>query len=538
LLFERGGSETAGFGFGGTTSGGMPALGYTWNNNQSQTYNFNSQLFPQLNIWQFVALVVRPGSATFYLYYPDPVTGEQHFLSAVQTRTLNNMAFNGSGGGTILLGGDSTAANRTFPGSIASAAVYNSSLSAEQILQLYGAGLGVQGFKPAIAQMPASRNVYEGMTVSLTASGIGGTLPIGGYQWQLNNTNLSGGNYAGVNTNTLTISNIVPVNAGPYTLVVTNVYGVTTSSVPTIITIVPPPSTNLVGHWLTTASLADTSGFTPGGIHDGYGVGPAGTNYVFTNDVPPNMTGQSLWLYGNTAIAISNSATVDGTTYTNTYDDGVSNSVTIMVWAKGWPGSWNPWVSKYGETGTRAEGWQVRTFAGGPNAVFTMRGTGATDDPQGNIGSNDGKWHNYAATYDAVTGIRTLYVDGKVANRLTGNGPYALARAEHLTIGGRDQPEGNNFTAYFSGEIYDVRIYTAALTQNQIGTMTMVAPPVSTTVTPGTGGNPGQLVVTWPFGSLLEATNVAGPWITNATAASPYTINMTNSAEFFKVQNP
>ena len=76
LLFERGGSETAGFGFGGTSSSsGMPGLGYTWNNNSGTTYNFSSRLYPQLSIWQFVVLVVQSNSATFYLYYQDPVSG-------------------------------------------------------------------------------------------------------------------------------------------------------------------------------------------------------------------------------------------------------------------------------------------------------------------------------------------------------------------------------------------------------------------------------------------------------------------------------
>ena len=443
-----------------------------------------------------------------------------------------------------MLGGDSSAANRTFPGLISDAAVFNAALTTSQILDLYGAGLQVQGFKPSIAVMPPNQNVYAGMTVSLTASGIGGTLPIGGYRWQINNADVSGANYFGANTNTLTISNIVPDDVGSYTLIVTNMYGVATSSVATLVSIVSMPPTNLVGQWFTTApSLADMSGYTPGGMHDGYGVTGAGiaTNtYTFTNDAPPNMTGYSLWLTnGNTAIAISNSATVDAG-YTNTYDDGISNSFTVMCWAKGFPGSWNAWVSKFGETTpTPAGGWQLRQYAGSGDACFTMRGTSSgVDDPQGSIGSNDGKWHHYTGTYDAVTGIRTLYVDGKVARVVTGNGTYTLAPETHLTIGGKDQPAGNNFTGYFTGEIYDVRIYTAALTQSLIGQIADLPPTVTTSVTPGTGGSPGQLVITWPYGSLLEATNVAGPWITNGTAASPFTVTMTNSAEFYKVQNP
>lgn len=45
-----------------------------------------------------------------------------------------------------------------------------------------------------------------------------------------------------------------------------------------------------------------------------------------------------------------------------------------------------------------------------------------------------------------------------------------------------------------------------------------------------------NLQLTWPVGSLLESTNVTGPWTTNLTATSPYTV--TNSGvgnKFFKV---
>jgi hypothetical protein len=100
-------------------------------------------------------------------------------------------------------------------------------------------------------------------------------------------------------------------------------------------------------------------------------------------------------------------------------------------------------------------------------------------------------------------------------------------------IGGKDIPPGNNFGLYFGGLIYDVRIYTAALTQSQI---TAVLPPtVTKRVIPGANG--GQLVLTWSWGTLLEATNVLGPWTTNP-ATSPFTNPMTLRADFFKVSNP
>jgi hypothetical protein len=46
----------------------------------------------------------------------------------------------------------------------------------------------------------------------------------------------------------------------------------------------------------------------------------------------------------------------------------------------------------------------------------------------------------------------------------------------------------------------------------------------------------GNLQLNWPLGSLLQSTNVTGPWTTNNAAMSPYTItNSGNGNMFFKV---
>jgi len=75
-----------------------------------------------------------------------------------------------------------------------------------------------------------------------------------------------------------------------------------------IVTIQTP---TLVGHWMTNSTLADTSGFRPAGTHDGYDINGTGS-YMFTNDVPPNKSGASLYLFnGDTGIAIGNSSIAD-----------------------------------------------------------------------------------------------------------------------------------------------------------------------------------------------------------------------------------
>jgi hypothetical protein len=44
-----------------------------------------------------------------------------------------------------------------------------------------------------------------------------------------------------------------------------------------------------------------------------------------------------------------------------------------------------------------------------------------------------------------------------------------------------------------------------------------------------------NLQLTWGRGLLMESTNFAGPWLTNASATSPYTIAMSSAQKFYRV---
>ena len=861
LFFHRQ-NTIEGFGFGGTTSGGMPGLGYDWNNDSATTYNFSSGLYPVLNIWQYVALVVNSNSATFYLYYVT--NGVPVLLSAVQNIALNSYTFNG---GTTFIGSDANNnANRTFAGGIADVAVYNTALSPGQIAQQFSTGLAVGGFAPQISGLPSDfffpaplasgqsvaisaavngtypttndwtfnganladgpylgatvsgsqtfsltvsnftannagayqllvtnvfgvatssvvkvtilpatmvghwlsvsnsladtsgyspagihdatvvagstywtndvpaiappgsaslyfnaaglqiansatsdagytntfdNQIYNGLTVmcwakglpngiwrtfvakngenngwqirvssptnkptwtlreanadmqaitlplsfftnanawhhyagtynlvtrvrslyvdgvliasqtaetaypsasayhltigqeeqasgigdgpytgamydvrvydyaldqsgiasivglpeaqtqyatpgavaKLSTVGINAAPPYSGYRWQINGANLSDGAYLGAtisgsSTISLTVSNITVNNLGLYQLLVTNAAGVTTSS---IVKLTVLPATK-VGQWLTggAQSLADVSGFSPAGIHDA--VVQSGS-VIWTNDVPASAAPGSYSLYFNNAgLTISNSSALMDASYTNTFDDEIYKDMTVMCWAKGFPGQWNPWVSKDGDSGNTLPvvGWQLRVNNTGPNAAWTVRGTGGNEDMTSSVGSNDGRWHQYTGTYSASTGVRSLYLDGVLVATQTGQGPYSPTRASHLMIGGKDNGTGISFGNYFTGAIYDVRVYNYALSQSQLAAVVPGLTPSFTSRQFTTGANGGQLVMSWPFGTLLQATNVAGPYSAVAGATSPYTniINLTVPDLFFRLSNP
>jgi hypothetical protein len=432
--------------------------------------------------------------------------------------------------------------------------IYNYELTGPEVWNLYATlppGIPAQiGTQP-----PANITTYcAGITVQIHATS-GGSLPLTN-QWTFNGTNLSNGTLpdgaviSGADTPDLTIANVTTNEDGLFALVAANAYGSATSSNATLTVgtnaVAPAPAGNLVGAWITgTADLQDHSGYSPAGTHDGYGVNGSNarsSNYTFSSDVPPVAPAGALSLYlnaGNTAIAISNSATADAG-YTNTFDENLTNAMTVEFWANGVPTGWSGWLSKHGDV----TGWQLRVN----NSLipdWTMQNGGGTD-LSSTLGNMDNNWHFYAGTYDSVSGIRSLYIDGNLAVTASGSGSLKMATNFPVCIGAE---YGNNFSTYdryapgaiFTGKIYGVKIYNIALSADQINFPIRHGPiPEPPTFSGNPVLNDNQFVLTWTGGSLLSATNVAGPWTPVAGATSPYTnlINMTAPNMFFKLSNP
>ena len=311
-----------------------------------------------------------------------------------------------------------------------------------------------------------------------------------------------------------------------------------TSGSITVVTAVT--TSNLLGHFISgAADLNDTANYVSPGLY--YGVPARATTssqfYYFTNDVPPGKTGVSLFI-NNDAIAITNTCPSDNGYVVDTFNGGIANAFTVMVWAKGNLSAWNAFVTKGGDNGI---GWAIRTGNNGDRACWTLRGSGGTEDMFGPHGNNS-LWHHYAGVYDKATGIRTLYVDGNQQNQYTGQTAYTPANG-HLTLGTEDLGQGNSFgnNGYITGELFDVRIYNYSLSQGAVALIAGINPPLTTTFGTNSVGSK-EIVMTYTYGTLLQATNVAGPWTPVAGAASPYTNALNNTLAipdlFYKVSNP
>jgi hypothetical protein len=232
------------------------------------------------------------------------------------------------------------------------------------------------------------------------------------------------------------------------------------------VSVMPDPALALVGHWASGAeTLADTSGYTAPGTHDGVAVGGNAGLLAYSTDVPSGFSGKSLDLSaGNVAVMIQNSATSDGG-YLTTFDDQSRSQISVAFWAKGFPNVWSPWVAKGGEDNI---GWQMRRFGADPVACFTVRALGNPDQFGGNVNVNDTNWHHFVGVWDQITGVRSLYVDGVLSHNVNNLGEVMnMAAGQHLVLGGR-QTDGVNFGAYFSGKLFDVRIYKQKLFASEV----------------------------------------------------------------------
>ena len=167
LFMNRNGFDAAGIGFGTTTNGlQTPCLSYTWNNNSSATYGWNSGLFPVANNWNFVACTITPSNTVMYLYYAIPGNGTNLF-KAVNNVTNGPEAFNG---GTTWMGSDNWNNGHTLYGCIDEVAIFTNSLGETQIQDLFLKALGLNtGIAPAFTAQPTNAAVFQGQTLQLSA---------------------------------------------------------------------------------------------------------------------------------------------------------------------------------------------------------------------------------------------------------------------------------------------------------------------------------------------------------------------------------
>ena len=371
---------------------------------------------------------------------------------------------------------------------------------------------------PVITQEPAAAlDLLAGSTLDADISVVGN--PPFVYRWFFN-----GGTqpiYIATNSSSLSLSDLGSADAGAYTVLVSNVNGVATSSSITVTVSTPTPyeqvllKLNPIAYW----PLNEASGTT---AYDLIG----GNNGEYTNGFTLDETGPTNAFFGSSSVA----AGFDGVTAYVDIPEGpfnITGAITVVAWVQltaspGFDGlighgdsSWRMSINPSGQPGGND-------------------GTSAAADATSTTGINDNNWHMVAYTYTGQPGNfdnGLLYVDGNVA---------AVNTIEST-------PTGNSLDVWIGGSpdygtarllpanIAHAAVFTQALTPNQVLGLyngVYVAPP-STTIGIARVGE--SIVLTWQSGVLLESPAVNGPWTTVGGATSPYTVPVSSGNEFYRV---
>ena len=145
IVFVRSGTDVAGLIYTGLPT--RPnTIGYTWNQGSSSTYNWGSGPATPVGQWSFVALVIEPTQTIAYVGNTN-----NGLLSATNVLANNAEAW----GGTTLIGADTVSLpSRIFDGALDEIAVFDYSLSLDQITQLYSAATVPQSVTLTIQSSP------------------------------------------------------------------------------------------------------------------------------------------------------------------------------------------------------------------------------------------------------------------------------------------------------------------------------------------------------------------------------------------------
>ncbi|MDB6019539.1 MAG: coagulation factor 5/8 type domain protein [Pedosphaera sp.] len=454
--------------------------------------------------------------------------------------------------------------------------------------------LPVQTSEPLlVSAKPALQSAYLQQPVRFTASAWG-NLPLS-YQWQVKSNgvfvNLSdGGQISASQTATLQIANITYADATNYLVRVSDNDNSPVSSAPVSLTVIPPlgppinatmsdvepntsPATdwNTAGYWSNGLSASNTAMAYPGSTFE---ILPGGGMRTPYNVASASFPGIAL--------------TVDGN---GIWNDAANIGQIILKNSGGGSVNWPNLVMQGGQISSYVD------FAGSSQIVGVMNiqantpiganqtGSGGAIDIAAQLtGSGGIEYHAYSGSTFQPTWIGDLNVSGNhnsfsgtwnvVIGTLLANGAGALG-TNTITVGpagalqanySLDNPAGDlilngrlNLTQ--AHRFHSVTVNGATLVSGQysFAQLNAVYPanfPANWVAQPGApttnaagslivglpltlniARNGTQLLLTWAgSGKLLEATNLLGPWSTNAAAQSPFPITPSEPQKFYQVK--
>jgi hypothetical protein len=375
--------------------------------------------------------------------------------------------------------------------------------------------------EPVITQQPApaSRYRFAGATNTWSVAANAG-LPVN-YFWRWNGTAIPSA------TNAVLLQTDLQTNdSGNYSVVISNVFGVVTSSIVSL-TVAPAPtypfgqaalSDGVVGYW----RLDETGGTVARdfvGDHNG----------IYTPKVLLGQPGDNL-LDTHKAARFGALAASDSCVTNIAVDFATSGNAAFSIEA---------WVNGGSQTtdaglvtkGYGSGGEQFNLDCGGGSHAFRFFVRDASGNARlatsGIVPNN--QWHHLVGVCDEANGVVRLYVDGvSAAQGSITPGSGILSSSLPMSIGSRQAGAGTAYNNQFVGLMEEVAIYNYALNASQVlahyQSATNRSPSFVSNPFAGADANAGQLYsgtltsyASDPNGDTVTFTKISGPaWLTVA----------------------
>jgi len=521
------------FGFHGNGPDGVPQVG-VFTPFRSAFLNQSTNVLP--GVWYLIAAVGSGTNVSLLLASTNGSGGIKVLQSSAASTTANygvsRFPFRIGGGGVL------DAAGNFFTGVIDDVAIFDKALTSSDLSDLFGAALSGGDLPPAITVQPVSQTLYAGRNATFSVGALGSRPQ---FRWRTNGVPVvNGGRISGATTPTLTVSNIVASDAASYDIVITNLVGAITSDVATL-TVITPTSAyensvialNPLAYYRLNENGEPTTGTVAAndywGGHPGlYGTAAQNAFNGIAGPRPPSFSFEAA------NAALGTVASTPSSWATAPFGTLGTNNVTMCAWI-------NPSGTQLAWSGL------VVNRGGGINGGFNYNDQQMVGYTWNNNNANTynfatglvppvGEWSLVAVVITPTSGTVYLMNRGNVLSATNAIAHTPDIFGNNWQIGSDNNSGNNDGSRTYNGLIDEVAIFNYSLTINQLYSLYkqgVVLPPLVLN-SASSGGN---LTLSWPYGRLLEATNVTGPYLPNG-GTSPYTTPETADQKYYRVVAP
>lgn len=516
------GSNKAGFQFDNAGTG----LGYNWDDTSGQ-FNFSSGLKPLSGVWTFVALVITPTNAIVYM---DNGSGLQSATNNVANVAQDGFAYQNYLGAE---GGNYANSGRRYNGTIDELAVWGSSLTREDLLDLREAWIGSGLF---FASQPAPRPAMLGGMAKFNCTPAGSTnympftyqlkkdgVPVGPVSASstLFYTNVQGADLAS------SFSIAVSTNGGPV--------GLTSTPVSLQRWTLPGTYSEVVENYHPTAYYR----FSEGALGTVYELAQcldgATTGLISPTAGPAATNGMDVGFEANNSAYNCNAAGGSPASggYVNCSGAGIvfNNGSIVTTTVSGWIYPTASQIAFSGIYYCRNADYAALNF--GPSGGYEL---GVSWNGNYNthtlvyVYPNTWNFIAMVVTNDAATFYSYSYGNGWQSNTIAGSFPVRNLTGGTGTCIATDPNTGLN--RGIKGYMDEVAVFNRCMTWEDVQALVSADANVHLSIQKTAGNNK---TVGWSWGTLRWADSLAGPWTDVPGASAPsFTTNSASAQKFFR----